>query len=172
MSNTSNLTRYVGQSAVAAAALLVLGTGIALACSQPSCGNKCVAPVVHTSPAPKPSKTPCPTVAPKPVKTPCPTASPKPTVTPAPSKTPCPTTAPKPVKTPCPTPTPKASPTPVVTPTTQATPTATPTPVTGQVLSAQTTSLPDTGSALGSTSIGLGAMVSAGVTYIRSRRHK
>ena len=157
MSRTSsNLSRFVGQSAIATAALLVLGTGIALACSQPSCGSKCVAPIVHTSFAPKPSKTPCPTPAPKPVKTPCATPSPKP----VPSKTPCPTV------------TPKASPTPVASPTPQATPTAAPTPVTGQVLSAQTTTLPDTGSALGSTSIGLGAMVSAGVTYLRSRKHK
>jgi outer membrane biosynthesis protein TonB len=157
MSHTSsNLTRFLGQSAVATAALLVIGTGIALACSQPSCGTKCVAPVVHTSPAPKPK------------------CSPKPTVTPAPKPVPSVTPAPKPKCSPKPTatPTPVVAPTPVVTPT--PTPSTSPAPSTPQVLSDQTTttSLPETGSALGGTSVGLGAMISAGVTYARSRKHK
>jgi LPXTG-motif cell wall-anchored protein len=141
----------LGQAVVAAGALVVLGTGIALACPQPTCKTHCtpVAPHVQVH-------QPCPVKpTPKPTPAPKPKCSPKPT----------------PSVTPSPTPTSTPAPTPSVTP--SVTPTPTPAP-TGQVLSAQTkaATLPDTGGSLGSSTIGLGAMISAGVTYIKSRRRK
>jgi LPXTG-motif cell wall-anchored protein len=137
------------QVIVAATALTVLGTGVALACASPQ--HKTPTPVVKHC-APKP--------------TPKPTCPPKSTPTPKPTPKPCP---PKNTPTPTPTPTPTVTPTPVPTPSVAPTPTPTP-----QVLgtSTQATTLPDTGSNFGGTTIGLGSMITAGVAYIRSRKHQ
>src|ERR1700683_2767300 len=138
MSIQVSAARRTTQVAVAAVALTVMGTGIALACSSP---HKTPAPVVkHCNPAPKPS--------------PKPSCPPKATPTPKPTSKSCPPES---------TPTPTPAPTPVVTPT--------PTP---QVLGTptQATTLPDTGSSFGGSTIGLGSMITAGVAYARSRKYR
>jgi len=138
---TITTTRRVAQVAVAATALTVMGAGVALAC--------------HT---PQPTK---PVIQKVENKKPCP---PKPEVKPTPSPSPKPKCSPKPTVTPTPTPTP--------TPVPSTTPTPTPAPQ-GQVLSTSThtTTLPDTGAgSLGGSAIGLGSMITAGVTYLKTRK--
>jgi len=76
------------------------------------------------------------------------------------------------VAVPTPTPTPSVTPTPTPSTTPTPTPSASPSP-SPQVLSDTTQpTLPDTGAGLAGTSLGLGAMVAAGMTYIRSRKQK
>jgi uncharacterized repeat protein (TIGR01451 family) len=70
-------------------------------------------------------------------------------------------------------PTPTPTPTPTVTPTPSKSPTTTPTPSkTPEVLSDTVTTLPETGAPILGSTIGLGAMITAGAAYIKSRRNR
>jgi LPXTG-motif cell wall-anchored protein len=153
----TQLKKYLTSTLIVSSLVMPLAAGSALACSTPP------KPQSHTVVKPK---APCPTVTPKPTHSPCPTVTPKPTPKPCPTVTPKPTPKPKP----CPTVTPKPTPSPSVTPV--PTPVVTPVPTqTPEVLSAQTTTLPQTGASdILNSAFGLSAMGGAGMVYLRARK--